>query len=253
MTDFDAVSVETADHVALITLNAPERRNALTVSMARGLVAACDAIDADSGIGAAVVRGAGGHFCAGAHRDLLGAAGADPLHPEHYAATSAIYEAFFRFGQLAVPTVAAVRGVTVGAGTNLMLAADLRLVASDARIIGGFARIDLHPGGGFFHLVSRAAGRQTAMALGVFDEEIDGDRAAAIGLAWRAHPDGEVEEHALRLARAAGRDPELARAVTRSARHEAAGVDWPVALEYERAAQLWSLRRRRLAGEPASD
>lgn len=248
--EFDSVSVETAEHVAVISLNAPERRNALTVPMAKGMIAACEAIDADPDIGAAVVLGAGGHFCAGAHRDLLGAAGGDPLHPDNYADMGTVYGAFFRFGHLAVPTVAAVRGSAVGAGVNLMLAADLRIVGSDVRIIAGFARIGLHPGGGFFHLASRAVGHQAAMALGAFDQEIDGERAAAIGLAWQALPDAEVEDHAIRLARTAARDPALARATTRSARHEAAGVDWPVALEFERASQLWSLRRRRLASEP---
>ena len=66
------------DGIAVLTLNAPERRNALTVAMAEELTAACEAIDADAAVGAVVVRGEGGYFCAGGDRATLAAAGNDP-------------------------------------------------------------------------------------------------------------------------------------------------------------------------------
>lgn len=85
-----------------------------------------------------------------------------------------------------------------------MLAAGLRVVASDARIIAGFMRIGMHPGGGFFTLAHRQAGREATAALGLFGEKIDGRRAAELGLAWTHVPSDEVEATALRLA---GRGP----------------------------------------------
>ncbi|HYN91209.1 MAG TPA: enoyl-CoA hydratase/isomerase family protein, partial [Thermoleophilaceae bacterium] len=86
------ISIERRDGgVALLTLSAPERRNALTVAMADELVAACEELDADREVGAVVVRGEGGFFCAGGDRDTLAAAGRDPADPEVYAGLGAVY------------------------------------------------------------------------------------------------------------------------------------------------------------------
>jgi enoyl-CoA hydratase len=186
------ITVTREGAVAVVTLDAPERRNALTLPMARELVAACDAIDADDAVGAVVLRGAGRSFCAGGARDTLRAVGQPDAPPERVEELRALYVSFVRVGALRAPVVAAVAGAAVGAGLNLALAADLRIVARDARIFSGFHRIGLHPGGGHFTLVERVAGREAAVALGVFDEELDGDRAVALGLAWRAVPRDEV-------------------------------------------------------------
>src|SRR5687767_3483130 len=71
--------------VAVLSLSAPERRNALTVAMAGELVAACEELDGDASVGAVVVRGEGGFFCAGGDRGTLESAGQDPADPEIYA------------------------------------------------------------------------------------------------------------------------------------------------------------------------
>ena len=148
------IDLEISEGVAFITLNAPATRNALNSELAEQFVAACDAADRDPAVGAAVIRGAGGTFCSGAERGHLEDVGRDPAEERRYASLGAIYRAFTRVGQLQVPTIAAVRGAAVGAGINLMLAADLRIVAEDARLISGFLRIGLHPGGGHFGLYS---------------------------------------------------------------------------------------------------
>lgn len=231
--------------VAVLTVDAPDVRNALTPEMGHALVAACEEVDADPRLGAAVVRGAGGTFCSGADRRAWNPR-ADQTEDATFRQTGAVYAAFVRVGQLRVPTVAAVRGAAVGAGLNLMMATDLRIVADDARILAGFLRIGLHPGGGFFTLAGRLAGREATAALGLFSEEIDGRRAAETGLAWQALPDAEVEGRAMELAGTAAKDPDLARQAVRSFREELGPppVPWPVALEYERATQMWSQRRR---------
>jgi len=238
-----------SDGVAVVTLAAPARRNALTVAMAEALIAACESIDADRTIGAVVVRGEGGFFCSGGDRATLAAAGRDPAAPETYAGMGAIYRSFARVGELEPPTVAAVRGGAVGAGLNLMLATDLRIVAEDALIVSGFMPIGLHPGGGHGALLGRTGAREAAAALALFGERIDGRRAAELGLAWRALPDEEVDAAALKLAERAARDPELARRTARSLRSELGPppLPWPAALELERSAQMWSMRRKELA------
>jgi enoyl-CoA hydratase len=108
------VRVERSGGVARLVLDAPGRRNALTTAMAREVVAACDALDADLTVGAVVVSG-GPFFCAGADRAVLAEAGADPAAPAAYAGLGVIYRAFQRVGELVAPTIAAVRGGAVGA------------------------------------------------------------------------------------------------------------------------------------------
>ena len=240
------VLLEVADGIASITLNAAERRNAFTPEMVGELIAACDEIDRDDSVGAVVIKANGDSFCSGAHRSVLAAAGRDPAADANYRALGVMYNGFVRVGALLPPTVAAVRGHCVGAGVNLMLATDVRVMAVGARVITGFLRIGIHPGGGHFTLLGRLAGREAAAAMSLFGEEIDGRRAAEIGLAWSALPADEVEPRAMELARRVAKDPDLARAAARSLRLELGppSIPWPAALEAEKAVQMWSLRRQ---------
>jgi enoyl-CoA hydratase len=240
------IRYEREDNVGVLTLAAPERRNALRPQMVTELLRICDEIDADSTVGAVVLRALGDSFCAGADRALLAGASRDPAHPDHYRDLGLAYQAFVRVGQLKPPTIAAIRGHAVGAGVNLMLATDLRIVAEEARIISGFSRIGIHPGGGHFTLLGRLAGREVAAALGIFGLEISGRQAVEFGLAWEAVPEPQVEPRALELARRVAGDPELARATAQSLRLELGPppVSWQVGLEVERAVQMWSLRRK---------
>lgn len=242
------VNLERADGVATLILDAPDRRNALTLSMARELAAACDEIDADASVGAVVVRGSGGYFCAGGDRQTLAEAGRDPAAPEAWEGIGDVYRSFARVGELQPPTIAAIRGGAVGAGVNLAFATDLRVVANDAKIISGFLPIGLHPGGGHGVLLGRTGIREAAAAMALFGERIDGARAAELGLAWAAVEDDEVEAKAAELAAAPAADPELARRVAKSLRAQLGPptLPWPVALDMERASQMWSMRRKSL-------
>ncbi len=233
------------DGIGTITLDAPERRNALSVEMSRELIDAARTAEADDAVGAVVVTG-GAHFCAGAVRSVLADTGRDPVEDEAYRNLETVYAAFTTIGSMAVPTVAAVRGAAVGAGLNLALATDLRIVSRTARLLPGFAQIGIHPGGGHFTLINRVAGREAAAALGLFGDEVDGERAVALGLAWAAYDDGDVQERATALAGRVAKDPALARRMVASFRRETApgGMPWDVAVELEHSPQMWSLRRK---------
>jgi enoyl-CoA hydratase/carnithine racemase len=241
--DFDAA-------VAIVTLNAPDRRNALTPQMADDVMAAFAEVDARPEVGALVIRGVGPSFCAGGDNQTLAAAGADPAAPEAYDEMGRVYDSFYRLGQVRVPTIAAVRGSAVGAGMNMLLAADLRIVARDARLLCGFLRRGLHPGGGHFVLLSRLIGREAAAAMALFGEEINGSRAVELGLAWEAPEPEQVEPRALELAARVAADPELARVAVANFRKETGPphVSWEVAMQYERPSQMWSMRRVAQAG-----
>jgi enoyl-CoA hydratase len=242
MTADDDIQFELRGHVAVLTLDAPRRRNALTPAMARRFAAVLAEVEATPEVGVLVLRGAGGYFCAGGDRATLARAGADPAADDTFKDMDAIYQTFPLLGGLGVPTIAAVRGGAVGAGVNLALAADVRIIARDAVLRSGFLEIGVHPGGGHFQLLERHAGHEATAAMTLLGEPVDGTRAQQLGLALEVVDDGQVEARALELA-ARVTDPELTRLATRSLR-EQRGVPWAVALRAEQSAQMWSLRRR---------
>ena len=154
------VQIDRYDGLAVFTLNNAEKLNAIDVLLAQALIQACEEIDADPSIGAVMLRGAGGTFCSGGDRDELAAASGAPLSDESFERISLLYESFVRFGEIGVPTVAAVRGAAVGAGLNLALAADARIVSDTARLIPGFKWLGFHPGGGASPLAASRSRRR---------------------------------------------------------------------------------------------
>lgn len=241
-----SVRLSVEDHVAVIELDNPGRRNAIDLNVAASLIEACDEVDHDPHVGGVVIQGAGGYFCSGGDRRVLTRSSQAPLDRQNYDDISALYRSFTRVGELTVPTVAAVRGGAVGAGLNLALAADVRVVAADAVLAPGFLDIGLHPGGGHLHLLSRLAGPQAAAAVGVMGATVDGRGAVRLGLAWEAVDDADVEPKSIELVRRVASDPDLARQAKRSLMLEAhapSSGGWPAAVEIERVAQLWSFAR----------
>jgi enoyl-CoA hydratase len=234
-----------SDGVAVLTLNAPQRRNSLTLVMARDIVAACDSLDANPAVGATVVRSAGTVFCAGADRGLLAEVGNDPSAEANYLGLMQVYESFSRIARLTMPTVSAVQGTALGAGVNLALSADLCLVAEDARLLSGFLPLGVHPGGGHFTLLSQRAGPQLAAAMGLFGHELVGAQAVAAGLAFEVCAADSLDSRALELAAVPGADPTLSRRSTESMRLQLGEPHAQmVATKVEQPAQMWSLRRR---------
>lgn len=233
------------DGIARITLNAPKRRNALTVPMAGELTAALRQADADTSVAVTVLSG-GPSFCAGADMGVLDGEDSEPSSDESYRTIDALYRSFTTVGSIGTAVIAAVRGPSVGAGLNLALAADLRVVSRTARLISGFARIGLHPGGGHYALLDRVGGREVAAGVGLFGRKLSGARAAELGLAWEAVDDEDVEPRALELAASLAGDLALARRLTASFRRttQSPAVGWDAALEMEHAPQMWSFRRR---------
>src|SRR5436190_15353736 len=245
MTMTTTIHTEIADGVAVLTLDDPDRRNALTLDMVDEIVKAFDRFEAeDSAVGAVIVTGAPPAFCAGADLSNLRASG-DQAREEAGSAGDggmrSIYEGFLRVGRSPLPSIAAVNGAAVGAGMNLALVCDVRLAARRAKFDTRFLQIGLHPGGGHTWMVNRIAGPQTAAAMVLFGEVLDGEAAVNAGLAWRVVDDDALLDIAKDLAqRAASAPHKLARRVKETLK---AVPDLDVhqeAVDLELTAQLWS-------------
>lgn len=205
---YTSIRVDRDGAVVTVTLNRPDRLNALTVELLADLKAAAAEIGADKSIRAAVLTGAGRGFCAGA--DL--SAHDQPTSPNqtrgdrtrerldrHFNPTAlAWYE-------LPIPVIAAVNGVAAGAGVSLALTADIVIAARSASFIQVFApKLGLVPDAGATYHVPRLIGAGRAKALALLGEKLSAERAAEWGLIWECVDDemlmGKVNEYALEFA-----------------------------------------------------
>jgi enoyl-CoA hydratase len=235
------VEIERRGGVAIVRLVDRERRNALSLPLVAAIVAAFDELEHDDAIGAAIVTGEPPAFCSGADTGSLGRLASTEDAAERGSIVT-VYDAFLRVLRSPLPTIAAVNGPAVGAGFNLALACDLRLVGPTARFDSRFLRIGLHPGGGHLWMLERVVGPQAAAACVLFGEVIDAARALEIGLAWSSHPDGELLDAAVAVAaRAAAIPKPLAGRTKASSRAVAWQPDFESAVATELEAQTWSL------------
>jgi enoyl-CoA hydratase len=190
------------DGVAVLTLDDPVRRNAMTEEMGDALSAATAELADDEGVRAVVLTGAPPAFSAGGDLAMLEEL-ARRTREEGFDATEtmrAFYRRFLTVRDLPVPVIAAINGHAVGAGLCVALACDLRIVAEDAKVGLNFARLGLHPGMGGSWLLPRAVEPQRAAAWLYTGRLVSGSEAADAGLALSATPAAEVVPTALELA-----------------------------------------------------
>lgn len=231
--------LERRDRVAVITIDDPQRKNALSPEMVDAIVTTVGRLNDDESVGALVVTGAGSAFCSGADLGnlvkLTAAEGGDPTEVRE------IYNGFLAFRDSPLPTVAAVNGPAVGAGMNLALVCDVRVTCPSARFDTRFAQIGLHPGGGHVWMLDRLAGPQTTAAMALFGERVDGERAVSLGLAWKCVDEGELVDAAVAMAaRAASVPRDLMTEVKQTLRDAPWQPDFEAAVTTELDRQAWS-------------
>ncbi|UVS82232.1 putative enoyl-CoA hydratase echA14 [Actinokineospora sp. UTMC 2448] len=175
------VRMERRDGVAVITLDDPDRRNALTLAMSAELADLVDGCAEDPAVNAIVVTGAPPAFCAGADLTVLGESREEGL--------KRIYAGFLAVARSPLPTIAAVNGAAVGAGLNLALAADVRIAGPMARFDARFLQLGIHPGGGMTWMLQRLVGPQAATAMTLLRHIPDAEEAKRIGLAHEVADD----------------------------------------------------------------
>jgi enoyl-CoA hydratase/carnithine racemase len=207
--------------VLRLTLNRPERRNALNGALCRALVAAIEEGDRDPGVGAILIRGAGKSFCAGMDLDeMLTPAEADLGHA---------HERLFTIGhRLTTPIIAAVQGAALAGGTGLAANAHIVVASEEATFGLTEIRIGLWPFV-IFRAVAAAVGERRAVELGITGRIVDAREAASMGLAHRVTPLGQLDGTAEEIAGAAA---EASPEAMRSGLHfvtETYGIEWDTA------------------------
>ncbi|MEE2750281.1 MAG: enoyl-CoA hydratase/isomerase family protein [Myxococcota bacterium] len=232
----DTVGLEVLDHIAVITLNRPERRNAIDAEMVEAFHAVVQQVRGRSDVRVVVVTGAGRSFCSGADFSALPSLAQESGHTgilASHAAIESLYRGFLGLGELEVPTIAAINGACVGGGLGIALLCDMRVVAARAKIGANFSRLGIHPGMGITGRLPSVIGYQAAAKMLFTGELIRGDRAVEVGLALEAVDFDEVLPRAMELAAQIAESAPLAvRCIKRTLRTTAGrDVDDILALE----------------------
>ena len=224
---------ETADGIARLTLNRPERLNSFNTEMHAEVRAALASLK-DQPARVLVITGAGRGFCAG--QDLNERAVAPGGAPPDLAASieQSYKPLVLALRSLGLPVLAAVNGVAAGAGANIALACDLVIAARAASCVQAFSKLGLVPDSGGTWFLPRLVGTARAMGLALLGEKLSAEQAAAWGLIWRCVEDGELAEVVDALARQLAAAPTRALARTRQAIYEGWSRTLPQQLDVER-------------------
>ncbi|WP_030609616.1 enoyl-CoA hydratase [Streptomyces fulvoviolaceus] len=228
------ILVEHDESVLRITLNRPDRLNALTTEMLTLTAEAVEAAGEDSGVRVVVLGGAGRAFSAGA--DLAG------NEAEEVPGTGTIDAAnrlTLALRQVPKPVLAAVNGPAVGVGCSLALAADLVVAQKSAYFLLAFTRVGLMPDGGATALVPAAIGRARAIRMTMLGERVPASLAAEWGLITHAVPDNTFETEIERLATQLAEGPTAAYARTKHALNASSLAQLEHALAVEREGQSY--------------
>lgn len=222
--------------VVILTLNNPERRNALDPALTQALRDVAGELRGDRSARCIVLTGAGTAFCSGADLGVLKAqVTAGPMARRDR--LSDFYRVFLDIRQLPMPVIAAINGAAIGAGLNLALCCDIRIAARSARFGATFVRLGIHPGGGATHLLTRLMGPALAAELLLAGGLVDAERALSLRLVNRVVDDADVVDAAVALAATiASNSPQAVRATKRTL---AVAVDasFAATLEVEALAQ----------------
>lgn len=190
----DIIDVRDDGHVRTITLNRPEKKNALSGELSWGIVDAIDAAAKDDNVWVVALTGSGDSFCAGL--DLTPGPRYTPLSP-----MSAQIDDVGWVGQIVLairkrcdkPVVAGVNGVAVGAGLGLAMAADARIVGRSARLMAGYTRIGGSPDAGLTITLPQVMGYEKAIRFMMENRTVMGEEAVAIGMAGEMVEDDQVK------------------------------------------------------------
>ncbi len=192
-----------------ITMNRPDRRNALNADLVAGLVAAARRAAEDAAVRAVLLKGAGGTFCVGGDVKAMAAVTAPPPLEEKVTTLRRGMEVSRILHQMQKPVVAQLDGAAAGAGLSMALACDLRVASASVKITTAFAKVGYSGdyGGTFF--LTQMLGSAKARELYLLSPVLSAQEAHALGLVTKVVPDAEVETAARDMAMALAQGPSV--------------------------------------------
>ena len=237
---YDTITVSTAEQVATVTLNRPDQLNAWDWQMHRELRHCYAALDADEGVRAIVLTGAGRAFCAGAALAPAGEAFDGSRDPRAFDARYPGPTA--DAPDLLTPVIAAINGPAVGAGLTMAMSCDIRLAADDAKLGFVFTRRGVIPDADLMWSLPRIIGYARAMDVLLTGRIFTGPEAAELGLVSRSVPRDQVLPAATQIARDIAQNvaPVSAALTKRVTRQFLEETDRAAALERERILFRWA-------------
>jgi 2-(1,2-epoxy-1,2-dihydrophenyl)acetyl-CoA isomerase len=200
------------DGVAILTMNRPDRLNALSGPMLDAMLEALPRLANDSNVGVVVLTGAGRGFCAGGDVKAMaeGTEMAGDTLEERAQGLRGKMETSRWLHEMPKPTIAMVRGAAAGAGLSLALACDIRVAGESAKFGTAFARVGYSGDFGGSYYLTQLVGTAKARELYYTAELVDAKQALALGLVNRVVPDDRLEDETLALAGKIARGPRIA-------------------------------------------
>lgn len=225
-----------ADGVVVLTLDLPERRNAMTAELTAAWAEAIDGLATDRDLRCAVVTGAGSAFCAGGDLAWL-AEGGELSVADIRARMLPFYRTWLSIRRLEVPTIAAINGAAVGAGLALALACDLRYSTPTAKMSVPFTTLGIHAGMATTWLLPEVAGLPVARELLLTGRVVTGAEAVGLGLVNRTFESEVLLGEVLGIARTVASRAPVATRLTAVALRDGGHRDLDAALTWESLAQ----------------
>ena len=241
MSDYQCITYELDDGVAIVTLNEPAKRNPLSPQQAGELLAALARVREDCAVRALMLTGAGKSFCAGANLDDMAArdGSGKTLGETTFDTMEGLSNpVILALQELPVPVLTSMNGGAVGGGVGLALAADVVVAARSAYFyLPSMPRLGLVPDLGASWFLRAQAGRARAMGLTLLGDRLTAEQAAAWGLIWACVDDADLRAESLALARRLAALPPHAALETRRADRAAGSSALAAQLAYEAARQ----------------
>src|SRR3954454_9045707 len=193
-----------------ITMNRPDRRNALNPDMTQGLVEAARRAAEDHEVRAVLIRGAGGTFCVGGDVKSMAEGRAPMTFEAKKANLRRAMEVSRILHEMPKPVVAQIDGAAAGAGLSIALSCDLRVAGESAKITTAFAKVGFSGDYGGTYFLTQLLGRARARELYLLSPVLTAQEALALGMVTKVVPDAEVEAAARELAMSLAQGPSIA-------------------------------------------
>jgi len=241
MPDYPHLRLERPSNgVAVLTLDNPDQRNAMSDQMTSSWVAAVEELAGDRSVRAVVITGEGSAFCSGGNTAWIASepeATVDRLRNRMLP----FYRAWLSIRRLEVPTIAAVNGPAIGAGLCLALACDIRYAATGSTLAVPFVRLGMHAGMAGTYLLPDVVGPAAARDLLLTGRAVDADEALRLGLVSRVIDPSRFREEVLATAEGIAATAPIASRLTKLALADGGHADFESGLQWEAMAQPLTL------------